>query len=62
MRYYLLFIMLLKYILCMIDVSTKYAQVKSLKDIKAKTTSYGFTEIVNEFKRKASKLWVDKGK
>ena len=54
--------MVLKYILCLIDVSTKYAWVKSLKDIKAKTTIYGFIEIVNEFKRKASKLWVDKGK
>ena len=36
-----------KYSLCMIDVFTKYAWVKSLTDKKSKTFLDGFTEIVN---------------
>ena len=37
-----------KYSLCIIDVFTKYAWVKSLTDKKYKTFLDGFTEIVNE--------------
>ena len=37
-----------KYLLCLIDVFTKYAYDKPLKDKKAKTVFYGFIEIVNE--------------
>ena len=37
-----------KYLLCLIDVFTKYACVKPLKDKKAKTVFYGFIKIVNE--------------
>ena len=36
----------------MIDVFTKYAWVKPLKDKKSKTVLHGFIEIVNESKRK----------
>ena len=36
-----------KYLLCIIDVFTKYAWVKPLKDKKAKTVLHGFLEIVN---------------
>ena len=41
-----------KFLLCVIDVFTKYAWVKPLKDKKAKTVLHGFTEIVNESKSK----------
>ena len=41
-----------KYLLCVIDVFTKYAWVKSLKDKKGKTVLNAFTEIVNESYRK----------
>ena len=37
-----------KYFLCVIDVFNKYAQVKPLKDKKAKTDLNTFIKIVNE--------------
>ena len=48
-----------KYLLCVIDVFTKYAWVKALKDKKGKTVLNAFTEIVNESNRKPNKLWDD---
>ena len=45
-----------KYLLCAIDVFTKYAWVKALKDKKSKTILNAFNEIVNECNRKPSKL------
>ena len=48
-----------KYLLCVIDVFTKYAWVKSLKDKKSKTVINAFIEIVNEYNRKPNKLWLD---
>ena len=45
-----------KYLLCAIDVVTKYAIVKSVKDKKGKTVLNVFIEIVNEFNRKPNKL------
>ena len=51
-----------KYLLCVIDIFTKYAQVKSLKDEKGKTILNAFIEIVNEYNRKSNKLWVDRGR
>ena len=44
------------------DVFTKYAWVKSLKDKKDKTILNAFIKIVNESNRKPNKLWVDQGK
>ena len=43
----------------MIDVFTKYALGKPLKDKKFKTVFNDFIGIVNEFKRKPNKLWLD---
>ena len=51
-----------KYLLCKIDVFTKYTGVKALKDKKSKTVLYTFIEIVNESNCKPNKLWVDQGK
>ena len=39
-----------KYLLCVIDVLTKYAWVKSLTNKKAKTVLYSFVEIVKKSK------------
>ena len=50
-----------KYLLCVIDVFTKYAWVKPLKDKKGKTVLNVFIKIVNESNRKPNKLWVDQG-
>ena len=49
-----------QYLLCVIDVFTKYAWVKLLEDKKGKTVLNAFIEIVNESKRKPNRLWVDK--
>ena len=38
----------INYLLCVIDVFTKYAWVKPLKDKKAKTVLSVFVKIVNE--------------
>ena len=46
----------------MIDVFTKYAWVKPLKEKKCKTVLNAFIEIVNESNRKPNKLWVDEGR
>ena len=49
-------------IYCEIDVFTKYAWVKPLKDKAGKTVLDDFIEIVNESNRKPKKLWVDQGR
>ena len=51
-----------KYLLCVVDVFTKYAWIKPLKDKKAKTVLHDFIEIVDQFNCKANKLWADQGK
>ena len=51
-----------KSLLCVIDVFTKHAWVKPLKDKKGKTVLNAFIEIVNESNRKPNKLWVDQGR
>ena len=51
-----------KYLLCVIDVFTKYAWVKPLKGKKDKTVLNAFIEIINKSNRKLDKLWVDQGK
>ena len=48
-----------KYLLCVIDVFTKYALVKPSKDKKGKIVLNAFIEIVNESNRKPNKLWAD---
>ena len=51
-----------KYLLCAIDVFTKFAWVKPLKDKKGKTVLNAFIEIVNESNRKPKILWADQGR
>ena len=51
-----------KYLLCVIDVFTKYGWVKPLKDKKSITVLDDFIEIVNEYNCKRNKAWVDQGK
>ena len=51
-----------KYLLCVIDVFTKYAWVKPLKGKKGKTVLNAFIKIVNKSNRKPNKLWVDQGR
>ena len=49
----------IRYFICVIDVFTKYALVKTLKDKKCETVLNGFIEIVNESNHTPNKLWVD---
>ena len=51
-----------KYLLCVIDVFTKYGWVKPLKDKKSITVLDDFIEIVNEYNCKRNISWVDQGK
>ena len=46
-----------KYLLCIVDVFTKYAWIKPLKDKRAKTVLNAFVEIGNECNHKTNKLW-----
>ena len=43
------FNLIAKYLLCLIEIFTKYACVKPLKDKKAKALPHGFIEIVTKF-------------
>ena len=48
-----------KYMLCLIDIFTKHAWVKPLRNKKSKRVLHSLIEIVNEYKRKRNELWVD---
>ena len=48
-----------KHLSCAIDVFTKYAWVKPVKDKKRRTVFNAFIKIVNESNHISNKLWVD---
>ena len=50
-----------KYLLCTIDLFSKYAFVVPLKDKKGASVVEGFKKIVNESNRRTNKIWVDQG-
>ena len=50
-----------RFLLCVIDIFSKYAWVLPLKDKKGVTITNGFQKMLKESKRKANKIWVDKG-
>ena len=49
------------FLLCVIDIYSKYAWVTSLKDKKGITITNAFQKILKEYNRKPNKIWVDKG-
>ena len=51
----------IKYLLCVIDLFSKYAFVVPLKDKKGISIVNAFQSILNKSKRKPNKVWVDKG-
>ena len=51
----------IRYLLCVIDLFSKYAFVVSLKDKKGVTIVNAFQSILNNSKRKPNKIWVDQG-
>ena len=50
----------IKYLLCAIDLSSKYAWVVPIKDKKGVSIVNAFQKIISEG-RKANKIWVDQG-
>ena len=50
-----------RFLLCVIDIFSKYAWVIPLKDKKGISIVNGFQKIINNSKRKPNKIWVDKG-
>ena len=48
-----------KYLLCAIDLYSKYAFVIPLKDKKGISIVHTFNKIIKQSKRKPNKLWVD---
>ena len=50
-----------RYLLCAIDLFSKYAWVVPLKDKKRVTIVNAFRRILDSSKRKPKKIWVDQG-
>ena len=51
----------IKYLLCAIDLYSKYAFVIPLKDKKGISIVNGFNKIIKQSERKPNKIWVDQG-
>ena len=51
----------IKYLLCIIDLYSKYGLVIPLKDKKGITIVNAFDKIIKQSNRKPSKIWVDQG-
>ena len=45
-----------------LDVFSKYAYVKPLKNKNGKTVPNAFIKTLNEYDRKPNKLWIDQGR
>ena len=50
-----------RFLLCIIDIFSKYAWVVPLKDKKGISIVNAFQKILKESDRKPNKIWVDKG-
>ena len=50
-----------RFLLCFIDIFSKYARVVPLKDEKGITIVNAFQKILDDSTRKPNKIWVDKG-
>ena len=51
----------IKYLLCVIDLFSRYSWVISLKNKKGESIVEGFQNIFKNSGRKPSKIWVDHG-
>ena len=49
-----------RFVLCVIDIFSKYAWVVPLKDKKGITITDAFQKILDDSDRKPNKIWVDK--
>ena len=48
-----------RFLLCVIDIYSKYAWVVPFKDKKGITITDSFHKLLDESKRKPNKIWVD---
>ena len=51
----------IKYLLCVIDLFSKYAFVVPLKDKKGISVTNGLNKMIKQSNRKPNKIWVDQG-
>ena len=51
----------IRYLLCVIDLFSKYARLVPLKDKKGVSAVNAFQKILDSSKRKPNKIWVDQG-
>ena len=51
----------IKYLLCVIDLFSRYSWVAPLKNKKGDSIVEGFQNMLNKSKRKSNKIWVDHG-
>ena len=51
----------IRFLLCVIDIFSKYAWVVPLKDKKGISIVNAFQKILKESNRKPNKIWVEKG-
>ena len=51
-----------RFLLCVIDIYSKYAWVIPVNDKKGIKITNAFQKILDESKRKPNKIWVDKGR
>ena len=52
---------IIKFLLSVIDIFSKYAWVFPLKDKKGETIVNAFQKVLDKPKRKPNRIWVDKG-
>ena len=52
----------IKYLLCAIDLFSRYAWVIPIKDKKGTSIVNAFQKILSDYKRKPNKIWADQGK
>ena len=50
-----------RFLLCVIDIFSKYAWVVPLKDKKSVSIVDAFQKILDDLNREPNKIWVDKG-
>ena len=51
----------IRFLLCVVDIFSKYAWVVPLKDKKGVSIVNAFQKILDDSTRKPNKIWVDKG-
>ena len=52
----------IRFLLCVIDIYSKYAWVITLKGKKGITVTNDFQKILKESNRKPNRTWIDKGR